>query len=355
MATRESGLWRQGLRLAGLVVAAFAALPAADSGAQTAAPRAVPVEASTVEVGTVTEEISAVGSLASNESVIVRPEIAGRIVAIHFIEGTRVDKDAPLFSLDDSIYRADLAEAQASLTLSERNYTRADELFKKGHGTARSRDEALAKLETDRAALALAKARLEKTQILAPFHGVIGLRRVSVGDYVVPGQDLVNLEDLDPIKVDFRVPERFLPALAKGQKLAVQVDAFPGQDFDGQVYALDPRIDAAGRSIAIRATVPNDDQRLRPGLFARIKLAVAARPNAILIPEQAIVPRGADRYVFKVVADKAVMTKVTLGLRRTGNVEIVEGLEPGDVVVTAGQLKIHDGAPVKVLKGGTGT
>jgi membrane fusion protein (multidrug efflux system) len=134
----------------------------------------------------------------------------------------------------------------------------------------------------------------------------------------------------------------------------VTVDAFPGRAFEGEVYALDPRVDTAGRSIAIRARVPNSDRVLRPGLFARVNLAIESRKNALIVPDQAIVPRGEERFVFKVVDGKAVMTKVILGQRRGGRVEIVEGLEPGDVVVTAGQIKIRDGAPVKVVGEGAG-
>jgi membrane fusion protein, multidrug efflux system len=314
----------------------------------------VPVEAVGVEVGTITDEVSAIGTLRSNESVIIRPELAGRIAGIHFSEGEPTPVGALLFALDDDIYQAELTEAEASLLLARRNYERAAELYTKGAGTARGRDEAEAALQTDRARVALAKARLDKTRIAAPFEGILGLRQVSIGDYVTPGQDLVNLENIDPIKVEFRVPERFLPGLAKGQGLRVSVDAFPGRTFEGEVYALNPRVDSVGRSIAIRARVPNSDRVLRPGLFARVNLTTEVRKDALIVPDQAIVPRGEERFVFKVVDGKAVMAKVVLGQRRTGRVEIVEGLEPGDMVVTAGQLKIRDGAPVKVVAEGAG-
>ena len=319
------------------------------------APRpAVPVEAVRAEAGTITDEVSAIGTLRSNESVIIRPEIAGRITGIHFSEGEQTRIGALLFTLDDAISQAELTEAEARLQLSQRNYERATELYGKGAGTARGRDEAEAELQTNRASVVLAKARLEKTRISAPFEGILGLRQVSIGDYVVPGQDLVNLENIDPIKVEFRVAERFLAGLANGQKLRVNVDAFPGRSFEGEVYAMDPRVDPAGRSIAVRARIPNSDRVLRPGLFARVNLATEVRKNAIVVPDQAIVPRGEERFVFKVVDGKAVMTRVVLGQRRAGQVEIVEGLEPDDVVVTAGQLKIRDGAPVKLVGEGAG-
>lgn len=313
------------------------------------APLAMPVEAARVEVGAIASEVAAVGTLRSNEAVVIRSEIAGRITAIHFSEGDLIEKGARLFALDDSIYKAELAEAQASLNLSRRNFARAEELAQKGVGTQRAHDEARAALERGEASLELAEARLEKTKIAAPFRGILGLRKVSAGDYITPGQDLVNLEDIDPIKLDARIPERYLGALQPGQRIRFEVDAFPGAEFEGAVYAIDPLIDASGRSIAIRARIPNRDRRLKPGLFARVTLVLTQRENAVLVPEQAIVPRGDRRFVFKVVDGKAVLTQVTTGQRRAGRVEIVDGLAPADVVVTAGQLKIRDGAQVTVV------
>jgi membrane fusion protein (multidrug efflux system) len=309
----------------------------------------IPVEAEPVKVAAVTDEVSAVGTLRSNESVIIRPEIAGRISAIRFAEGEPVSQDETLVSIDDSTHQAELADAQATLNLTERNFKRLDELFKKGSTSARERDEVLARMESARAALQLSQARLDKTDVNAPFSGILGLRRVSPGDYVTPGQDLVNLEDIDPLKVDFRIPERFLSSLSTGQRIRVRVDAFPEKTFEGEVYAVDPQIDPAGRSIAIRARIENPNRELRPGLFARVRLIVDERPTALVVPEQAIVPRGEERYVFRVVDGKAMLTLVRIGQRRAGEVEIVEGLSEDEMVITAGHLKIRDGVPVSVL------
>jgi len=315
--------------------------------ASAGAPRAVPVEMSPVKSATLDDEISAVGTLRSNESVVIRPEVAGRVAQIHFAEGEAVAAGARLVTLDSSIDQAELRQAEANLELSRRNFERAKELFQKGAGTARARDEAVAKLKVDEAQAALARARLEKTILTAPFAGIAGLRKVSVGDYVSPGQDIVNVESIDPVKVDFRVPEVHLAAVAEGQTIRVTLDAFPGKTFDGVVFAIDPRVDDEGRSVAIRARIPNADASLRPGLFARVRLVVARRTDAIVVPEQAIVPRGDDQFVFRVVDGKASLTKVRLGQRRAAEVEVVEGLSPGDVIVTAGQVKIRDGMPVR--------
>jgi membrane fusion protein (multidrug efflux system) len=279
--------------------------------------------------------------------VIIRPELAGRIADIRFEEGERVTRGQPLIVLDDTIYRAELEEVRAALELSRANHERAIDLLKRGAGTTKARDEALAELRANEAALALAQARLDKSVIRAPFEGMIGLRKVSVGDFVAVGQDMVNLEQIDPLKADFRVGEVYLGAVRPGQRIVLGVDAFPGEQFAGEVYAIDPLIDESGRSIVLRARLPNPDARLRPGLFVRVMLVLNERTDAIQVPEQALVPQGQDQFVFRVVDGKAALTKITTGIRRDGMVEIVEGLGPEDEVVTAGQLKLRDGAPVK--------
>lgn len=309
----------------------------------------MPVEAAQVRVGMVERTVTAVGSLLSNESVVVRPEIAGRISEIAFKEGQRVTRGTVLVRLDDAIARATLAQAQASIAFSRAELSRADQLVRQNTGPLRNREQASAKLLADEAAVQLAKAQLDKQVITAPFDGVLGLRKASVGDFVQAGKDIVNLEDIDTLKLDFRVPEMFLPAVKVGQTVKVAVDAFGGRSFDGTVYAIDPLVDVNGRALAIRARVPNPDGSLRPGLFARVSLTLTTVPDAVLIPEQAIVAFGKDQFVFKVVDGKVAQTRVTLGERRNAEVEISKGLAPGDMVVTAGQLKIRDGVPVTVL------
>lgn len=332
--------------LAGL----FAAVVVAP-GALSAADRPpTPVEAVSVGTQPLAVEATAVGTLISNEAVIIRPEIEGRIVEIAFEEGGRVTKGQLLFKLDDSIYKAELEDAKARMQLATSNFSRAKELFQKSAGTERGRDEAQSAYRVAEAAVALAQARLTKTTVEAPFEGFVGLRNVSVGDYVTAGQDLVNLEDIEPLKVEFAVPERYLEGVRSGQTVRLTADAFPARTFDGEIYAINPKIDSSGRSIQVRARIDNDERILRPGLFVRVKVQLGQNENAIMIPEQALVPRGKDRFVFKIVDGKAVETKVQIGQRRVGLVEVVDGLAPDDVVVTAGQLKIRDGAAVKPLE-----
>ena len=317
--------------------------------AQDAKSPAVLVEAAKVTAAPLSEQVTAIGTLLSNEAVTVSSEIPGRLKEIHFQEGQPVEQGAALFTLDDSVYRAQLDDAEAKLKLAEQTNKRTSTLFTNKYATAQSADEAASNLAVSTAATELARVQLEKTRIVAPFSGIVGLRHVSVGEYITAGQALVNLEAIDPVKADFRVPEKFLPAIRVGQTIRIKVDAFPDATFEGKVYAIDPRLDVAGRSLLVRALVPNHDQRLRPGLFARVTVLLQLKEDALSVPEAAIVPQGDSQYVFKIVDGKAKLTKVMTGTRREGRVEIVDGLAAGDQVVTAGQLKIRDGAPVSVV------
>ena len=319
--------------------------------AQDGPEKGVPVEAAKVVAAPLSEQVTAVGTLLSDELVTISAEIPGRLKEIHFVEGQPVEKGAQLFILDDSVYRAQLADAEAKLKLAEQTYKRTSQLFSSKYATAQSADEAVSNLAVAKAAVELAGVQLEKTRIVAPFSGIIGLRQVSVGEYITAGRALVNLEAIDPVKADFRVPEKFLPAIKVGQTIRIGVDAFPGDTFEGKVYAIDPRIDVAGRSLLVRAKVPNKDQQLRPGLFARVTVLLKLKEDALTIPEQAIVPQGDSQYVFKIDDGKVTLTKVTLGMRRSGRVEILHGLSADDQVVTAGQLKLRDGSQVSIVSG----
>ena len=303
-----------------------------------------------VEVGTVRRQLSAVGTLRSNESVVIQPEIAGRVAGIFFDEGMAVDKGARLIALDDAIFRAELQQAKARLALRRANHDRAKDLFKRGAASARNLDEALAEMRVAEADVALAQARLDKGTISAPFDGILGLRSVSLGDYVNPGQRIVNIEDIDPIKVDFRVPENYAGLVGLDQKIAIDVDALPGRQFVGRVYAIDPLIDPSGRAVTLRATVANESSELRPGMFARVKLTVAEHDDALLVPETAIFARGQDQFVYRVVDGKAVMAEVRTGIRRDGKVEIVEGISKTDRIVFEGHIKLQDGSPLKAIE-----
>ena len=308
-----------------------------------------PVKTATVTVETLNVEVTAVGTLRADETVVVRPEIAGRVAAIHFKEGQAIRQNEPLITLDQAEYQAQQASSAAQLALEESSFRRLQDLDRKNLTSQQNLDEARARLDAARAQHELNRVRLDKTVIRAPFDGTVGLRQVSPGAYVKPGDDIANLESLGAMKLDFRAPETYLSRLRTGQTLAVRVDAWPDQPFEGAIYAIEPGVDEETRTVLLRARLPNKGNKLRPGLFARISLVLERRENALVAPEQAIVPVGQKSFVYRVVEGKAIMTPVQLGQRRPGQGEIVEGVSAGDVVVTDGQLKIRDGAAVKPL------
>jgi len=338
-------------RFSAVAFAALLSLAAAtDSRAQApAGSHAIPVEVQTVGTSPVVDTLRAIGTLRADQSIIVRPEVPGVIVKIGFEESTPVTRGQVLIKLDDTIARAEVQQAEAALNLARRNYDRASELARTGAGAARARDEAQAAFENTRAVLALARARLEKTTINAPFAGLAGLRKVDLGAYVTAGQDLVSLDAVDIVTVDFNVPERYLRFLENDGRIQIEADALPGQTFDGKITALNPRIDPDGRSLAVRAQVPNPSGILKPGMFVRVQIIVAQRENAIVIPEQAVVPNGDQITVYRVIDGKSVQTPIKLGLRSFGKVEVVDGLKEGETIVTAGQLKVQDGGAVRIL------
>ncbi|HMR02171.1 MAG TPA: efflux RND transporter periplasmic adaptor subunit, partial [Candidatus Competibacter phosphatis] len=317
--------------------------------AQTKAMPPLPVKAAPVTRTTLNVEVTAVGTLRADETVMVRPEIAGRVETIHFREGQKIRQGEPLVTLDQEEYQAQLASSAAQLALEQSSYRRLQDMDRQQLASQQNLDEAKAKLDTARAQQELNRVRLSKTVIRAPFDGMIGLRKISPGAYVKPGDDIVALESLGAMKLDFRVPETYLARLAVDQRLAARVDAYPEQSFEGTIYAIEPALDEETRTVLLRARLPNPHNQLRPGLFARVSLILERRENALVVPEQAIVPVGQTTFVYRVVDGKAVMTPVKLGLRRPGLVEILEGLSAGDQVVTDGQLKIRDGAAVQVL------
>ena len=310
---------------------------------------AMPVEAAPVTVGSVPLEIDTVGSLQANESVLIRSEIAGRVAAIHLSEGQNISKEALLVSVDASEYQAQFNQITAVDELNRLNFDRARQLFQEQLISQQAYDEIAAKLQESQASLSLARVRLDKTAIRAPFSGRLGLRQISPGDYLQPGQAIVNLEDISAMKVDFRVPEIYSGRIKVGQTLSAAVDAFPDKRFSGRVDAVDPRMDEATRTILVRGRVPNPGGELRPGMFARVTLELGERRNAPLAPEEALVPMGQEKFVFRVVDGKASLTPVEIGRRLEGKVEIVKGLSADDVVITGGQMKIFDGAPVMVV------
>ena len=326
-----------------------------------AAPVASGAKAPAVEVAKVTsitlvDETQSVGSLRSRQGVMLRPEVAGRVSKILFNDGQRVRKGQLLVQFDDQLQSAQVSQAKAEMSIAAANHKRNQELVAQNFISKRSLDESAAALEVAQAKLDLAVATWQRLKIVAPFDGVTGLRQVNVGDYLKDGTDVVNIEDIDAVLVDFRLPERFQAKVRPGQKAQLTVDALPGRPFTAVVQAVDPLIDANGRSVGVRGCIDNRQQQLRPGMFARVNAVFGARPSALVIPEEAIVPQGGRTFVVKVVPgdkpDTVVSQRVAVkvGLRQPGKVEIVEGLELDDTVVVAGHQRLQkDGTPVRVV------
>jgi membrane fusion protein (multidrug efflux system) len=446
------------------------------------------VEVAKAERARLQDDAQSVGSLRSRQSVMLRPEVAGRVREIGFADGATVRKGQVLVQLDDTLQRAEIKQAQAQVSIAQANLKRNQELVAQSFVAQRVLDESNAGLQVAEAQMALACARWSRMAILAPFDGTVGMRNVNLGDYVKDGADLVNLEDISSMYADFRLPERFQGKLRVRQSVQLQLDAFPGRMFKATVEAIDPLLDANGRSVGVRAVLPNTmgealvqgggrpgapgaaggagapagakpaaagasrgpgagaaaghgagrdaaaaaepgavaatsrasaepaacagvrdnslaadaggkpaggsgervaggrvaggdtaaagprgagaggQRPLRPGMFARVTTVFTIREQAIVVPEEAIVPQGGRQFVIKVVEPSAVppvadrpiapdtklvslRQEVKLGVRQLGKVEIVEGLLEGETVVVAGQQRLQrDGTPLRVVE-----
>ncbi len=314
------------------------------------------VEVAQVELTRLADDTQAVGSLRSRRGVVLRPEVSGRITQLNFTDGQRVRKGQLLVQFDDQLPQAQIQQSQAELSIAQANQKRNQELVAQNFISQRSLDESAASLQVAQAKLALAQATAARLKIVAPFDGIAGIRQVNVGDYLKDGADIVNIEDIDAIYVDFRLPERFQAKVKRGQTALLDIDALPGRHYTAQIQAIDPLIDANGRSVGVRGCIDNRELQLRPGMFARVNTVFGVKGNARVIPEEAIVPQGGRQFVIKLLKGPDEQTRTTqrvevkVGLRSPGKVEILEGLEPGETVVTTGQQRVQrDGTVVTVV------
>ena len=348
--------WVVGLCVIGLLVLAGGAwrinrAPSAPIAA--ASPAQIPnapvlVETVLVRTKTFVDDVSAVGTLVSNQSVVLHPEVAGRVVKIRFADGGFVKKGTILIELDASVQAAELQQARARLTQANANARRTQDLYARKFVTSSALDQSTAELEVARAGVSLAEAHLAHTRIRAPFDGVVGIRKVAVGDYVKDADALINIEDIATLKLDFRLPEIYLRRLSPGLSVEVTSDVTPGERFAATIEAIDPAVDAQGRSVLLRAKLENSKGHLRPGVFVRVKVFVERRENVIMIPEAAIMPTtNQSQSVFKIEDGYARQATVKTGARRAAEVEVIEGLKSGDQIVVAGQIKLKDGDAVQ--------
>ena len=327
---------------------------AGTGGAAGAGP--VPVEVGKVEATRLEEDAQAVGSVRAAQTVMLRPEVSGRVVRIGFTDGQRVRRGQLLVQLDDSLQRAQLQQAQAQASIARTNLQRSRELQAQNFVSQSAVDQNAAALQVTEAQVALAQAQLDKLRVLSPFDGAAGIRSVNLGDYVKDGAELVNVEDRSHMWVDFRLAERYIGSVKAGQAVEVQLDAMPGQQLRATVAALDTQIDANGRSLLVRSRLESPGTELKTGMFARARIVFAVRDKALLVPEEALVPQGGKQYIVKVIegdngAKLSKRIEARIGARVPGKVEILDGLAAGDSVVTAGQARAMraDGLALRVI------
>lgn len=309
-------------------------------------PPAMPVQVAVAKSDTVRDEIAATGQIEALQSIELRPELEGRIVAILFREGQEVDQGAPLFQVDSTELAAQVAQLEAQRDLAQQDLARTKELVAQNAASAADLERAEANARAAEAQHRLQSIRLARTTVRAPFAGVVGQRFVSLGDYVTTSTRLLTLQTVSPQRAAFQVPERYARTVRPGQRVAFRVGAISGRDFTGEVDFVDPVVQLPGRTILVKARVPNPERLLQPGMFIEARLVTAVRPNAVVIPEDAIVPLEGSSFVWVAAGGKAHRRPVSLGVRTPGFVEVASGLAAGDSVVTGGLELLFPGAPL---------
>lgn len=306
----------------------------------------MPVEVATARADTVVDAILASGQIEAIQSVELRPDIEGRLAQILVREGAEVAKGAPLFKVDDGELTAQVARAAADRDLANQALERTRDLIGQRASSQADLERAEATARSTRAEYDLLALRLARTTVRAPFAGVVGQRFVSLGDYVTTSTRLASVQTVNPQRAAFQVPERYAAALKVGQRVVFRVAALPGKEYSGLVDFVDPVVQLPGRTITVKAEVPNPKRELQAGMFIDARLATDVRPSAVVIPEDAILPIQGTTYVWVAKEGKASRRQVTLGVRTPGWVEARTGIEAGEAVVVGGQERLAEGAPV---------
>ena len=307
----------------------------------------MPVDVSRVKIQTITDKFEGVGTIEALEAITVVSEIDAAVRALPFREGGFIRRGEVIAQLDDSQLGAELARAEALRAQSKSTYDRVKTIVDQGAGAPQDLDDASAALKVAEANLDLAKARAAKTRIVAPFNGIIGARRVSVGTFMRTGQPIADLANIDQMRVTFSAPERFLSKLSRGATVSVSTPAVPGQELKGKIIVIEPVIDASTRSARVVAWVQNIGRKFRPGMSANVSAVLSERPNALTIPNESVFGSGDQSFVFIVKTDSTVArVPLTLGTRLPDVVEVLGGLEQGMTVVRAGHQKLFDGGKV---------
>ncbi|MDO8549773.1 MAG: efflux RND transporter periplasmic adaptor subunit [Ignavibacteria bacterium] len=307
----------------------------------------MPVEVAKVKVQNVADQFEAVGTIEAIEAITVVSEIDAAIVSLPFEEGSYVKSGELIAQLDDSQLAAEVQRTEALFTQSKANYNRSKTLVEQKVGTPQSLDNAAADLKVAEANLEIAKARLNKTRIIAPFSGMVGSRRVSVGAFLRAGEIITELANIDEIRVTLSLPERFLSELKRGSEVTVSTSAYPDRKVKGKVVVIEPVVDPSMRTARVVVRLPNPGRKFLPGMSANVSVVLSERPNALTIPSESVFASGNQSFVFIVKPDSTVArSEITLGTQLPEVVEVVKGLKEGEQVVKAGHQKLFDGAKV---------
>lgn len=317
------------------------------AGSANLQPDAVWVQAKQVKEAAFPLEVTAIGTLVAR-SVEITPEVAGHVDKIFFKDGAYVKQGTSLIQLDDVVAKSRYESAKAKLAYSENDYKRKALLGKEGAITQQAIDAAEADFKEQKADAQENAVMVSKMMLTAPFDGAMGKSKVNTGDYVTIGQSLVTLTDVKHLRIEYNVPEKYLPLLKLGQQVAVTTSTFPGKVFNGNVAFISPTINIDNRSVSLYADVPNDNNLLAPGMFVNVSQSLGSEESVLMIPARSLVPILDGEQVFKVVDGKAYAVTVSIGKRSDVNVQVTQGLSPGDVIITDGQLKVKNGMPVKI-------
>jgi membrane fusion protein (multidrug efflux system) len=307
----------------------------------------LPVEVAAVNVQKISDRFEAIGTIGAIEEVTVVSEIDGIITEIPFEEGTYVKRGQLITKLDDSQLEAELIRSEALFNQSQATYNRVKSIVDQKAGTPQDLDDALASLKVAEANLKLAKARFDKTRITAPFDGMIGSRKVSVGTFLRTGDAITMLANLNEIRVSFSAPERYLAKLIRGAEVILSTPVYPEHEVKGTIIAIEPVVEPETRTMQIIARVQNPGQKFRPGMSANVSVVLSERPDAVTVPNEAVFANGNQSFVYILNPDSTVApAPVTLGLQLSDVVEVISGLEPGTKIVTAGHQKLFPGSKV---------
>lgn len=315
------------------------------SANQMAGGAALPVSFYVATPETLSNYILTTGTVLANEEVELKSETAGRVTEIYFEEGSRVKAGALLVKINDAELQAELLKAQYRKELAADKELRGREQLKIEAISQQDYDVILNELNREKAEIQLIQAQIAKTEIKAPFDGIVGLRYVSKGSYIPQNTKIANFIDITPVKIDFAVPERYVKMVQPGDAITFKIQGYE-DEFEGKVYAIEPKVDPATRTLQLRAVSPNPEGKILPGGFAEIKLVLEEIPDALMVPSEALVPELSGQKVFLYKAGQAFSQPVEIGIRTETKVQITRGIISGDTVITSGILQLRPGAEV---------